>query len=859
MMLSRTLILSLAYFATGWLGLQIPYAGTHITLVWLPTGIAVAGLLRWGWPVWPAVFLGAFSVNLSIDSSLLLATGIATGNTLGPILAVWWLKRTHFDTNFNHRRDVAALITAASLGMAVSSLLGATSLVLGNLIPPAAIGYAALSWWMGDIVGVLLAAPMLLTMTRENLRKLGHDRKELLLWLLVAGPVAWFAFIQDYGAPGRTLPLAFLTLPLLAWAALRFGKTGAALAALGFSIVAAWSTATGHGALLVPEDIHVSLFLLWSYMATTVLMGLLITALQAERISMENILRDNEEKLRGLYELSPIGIALTDMSGRYIEFNDAFQHICGYTPEELKTLDYWKLTPRKYEEDEARQLELLKRTGYYGPYEKEYVRKDGSLVSIRLNGMLITRSDHEQYIWSIVEDITERKVAEEEIKQLAFYDLLTRLPNRRHLIDRLQQALASCSRNHRQGALLFIDLDNFKTLNDTLGHDKGDMLLAQVAERIKACVREGDTVARLGGDEFIVMLEDLSDKANDAASQAEIVGHKIIIALHQTYQLDSHDHHSTASAGVTLFDGTNASIDELMKQADLAMYQAKAAGRNALRFFDPEMQAAVTARAMLEKDLRHAIAHQEFSLYYQPQIDNLGRLRGAEALLRWQHPTRGMVYPDTFIPLAEETDLILPLGNWVLETACAQLVTWSKGPQTAHLHLAVNVSAQQIHQSDFVEEVISTLQRTGADPHRLKLEITESMLMQGAEDTIGKMNRLKQLGIGFALDDFGTGYSSLSYLKRLPLEKLKIDRSFVMDVLTDPNDATIARTIVVLAQSLGLSVIAEGVETEAQRLFLEQNGCHLYQGYLFSRPLPLESFEQFMANTTPLRDLFDGQ
>lgn len=683
-------------------------------------------------------------------------------------------------------------------------------------------------------------------------------------------------------------------------------------------------------------------------------------ALEAERAQLE-------EKLRGLYELSPIGIALTDMSGRYVEFNKAFERICGYSDEELRVMDYWKLTPKKYEGEEARQLESLKRTGYYGPYEKEYRRKDGSLVPIRLNGMLLTLRGEEPYIWSLVEDIsdrkrtesnqkiaatafdaevgimvtdadntilrvnraftqltgytaeelvgqtprilksgrhdaafyaemwhallhngawegeiwdkrksgeiypkwltisavkdsqggvthyvstnydiTERKAAEEEIKQLAFFDPLTKLPNRRHLIDRLQQALAVCRRTQGHGALLFIDLDNFKTLNDTLGHDKGDMLLCQTAERILACLREGDMVARLGGDEFIVMLENLSAQSDEAAAQTESVGQKIIVALNQTYRLAEHEHHGTASAGVTLFDSTTQSIDELMKQADLAMYQAKAAGRNTLRFFYPAMQQAVSSRAALERDLRAALQERQFVLYYQPQVDGEGRVRGAEALLRWKHPERGLVYPGAFIPLAEETGLILSLGSWVVQTACEQLVAWAEHPATAHLHLAVNVSARQIHQPDFADQLLTVLHATGADPRRLKLELTESLFMQEAEDTIQKMNVLKQHGIGFELDDFGTGYSSLSYLKRLPLEKLKIDRSFIMDVLTDPNDAAIAKTIVVLARSLGLDVIAEGVETETQHAFLAQHGCHLYQGYLFSRPLPLEEFERFI-------------
>lgn len=417
MMVSRLLLLTVAYFATGWLGLQIPYAGTHITLVWLPTGIAVAALLRWDRGVWPAVYLGALLVNLSIGSPWLLAAGIAVGNTLAPLLTVEWLKRAGFHPAFDRQRDVGTFLLGAGLGMLVSASCGVANLYLAGLMPVKLAVSAWLSWWMGDSVGVLLAAPLLLTLNRKNIGRLSRDRRALLRWLLVAAPVAWLTFFQDYEQFGRSLPLGFLTLPLFAWAALRFGVTGAALAGLGFSLVAAWGTTTGHGTFFL-SDTHISLLLLWTYMATTVATGLLITALQAERLSVENILRGSEEKLRGLYELSPLGIALTDMNGRYVEFNEAFKNICGYSEGELKALDYWALTPRKYEADETRQLESLTRTGHYGPYEKEYLRKDGSLVPLRLNGMLIAGDDGQSYIWSIVEDITVDKLHQQRMEHL---------------------------------------------------------------------------------------------------------------------------------------------------------------------------------------------------------------------------------------------------------------------------------------------------------------------------------------------------------------------------------------------------------------------------------------------------------
>jgi len=481
-------------------------------------------------------------------------------------------------------------------------------------------------------------------------------------------------------------------------------------------------------------------------------------------------------------------------------------------------------------------------------YEEELFlqRSDESVfwAHIRCTSLEPTQSENGS-IW-VIEDISSRKAAEEEINKLAFYDSLTLLPNRRLLLDRLKHALVSSARSGKVGALLFIDLDEFKTLNDTLGHDKGDLLLQEVAKRLLTCVREGDTVARLGGDEFVVMLEGLSNSKDEVAQHCEMVGEKILSAVAQPYRLQGHDVRSTPSIGVTLFDGQLNLIDELLKQADLAMYQAKAAGRNTLRFFDSAMQGIVNDRAALEVDLREALRAQQFVLFYQPQIIGNDRLTGAEALVRWNHPQRGMVSPAEFIPLAEETGLILPLGNWVLETACQQLAAWARQPQTAQLSIAVNVSAKQLHQNDFVEQVLGVLERTGANPHLLKLELTESLLVSNIEGTIAKMATLKSRGVGFSLDDFGTGYSSLTYLKRLPLDQLKIDQGFVRDVLIDPNDAAIAKMIIALSASLGLTVIAEGVELQGQWDFLARQGCHAYQGYFFSRPLPIDGFEAFV-------------
>ena len=482
--------------------------------------------------------------------------------------------------------------------------------------------------------------------------------------------------------------------------------------------------------------------------------------------------------------------------------------------------------------------------------------RSGHTFPVSLSFSRIPHTSQHRYV-VLLRDITQQRQDEEEIRRLAFYDPLTGLPNRRLLLDRVRHAMANAARLGQHGSLMFLDLDHFKVLNDTLGHDVGDELLQQVATRLRSCVREGDSVARLGGDEFVVLLEGLNHNVSEAATQAEVVADKILETLAQPYSLRQHSYNSTPSIGIVVFMQDHDSMDDLLKKADVAMYQAKAAGRNTARFFDPVMQAAVATHAELAKDIRLGLQQQEFVLYYQVQVDTQGRSVGAEALVRWNHRLRGLVTPGHFIPLAEETGMILPLGQWVLETACAQLVAWGQHPATADWTVAVNVSASQLAQAEFVQHVKHALHQAGAPAHQLKLEITESMLVNDMEDTIAKMSALKALGVSFSLDDFGTGYSSLSYLKRLPLSQLKIDQSFVRDVLTDPSDAVIARTVVALGHSLGLTVMAEGVESAAQRDMLAEMGCDTFQGYFFGHPAPAPTLEASL-HADPL-DLVAGR
>ncbi|MDD2759993.1 MAG: EAL domain-containing protein [Methylomonas sp.] len=530
-------------------------------------------------------------------------------------------------------------------------------------------------------------------------------------------------------------------------------------------------------------------------------------------------------------------MVITDANTVILRVNKTFVDSTGYSAEEavgqkISILKSGRHDERFYEE----MWEALDRTGTWQG-EVWDKRKNGQVYPkwLTITAVKDDAGKVTHYVGTHI-DISDRKAAEDEIKNLAFYDPLTKLPNRRLLRDRLRQAMVNHARKRMYGALLFLDLDNFKTLNDTLGHDKGDDLLQQVADRLSTSVRECDTVARLGGDEFVVMLKELGQQADEAAIQAEIISEKILASLNRSYRLDGYEHHSTPSIGATLFSDHDTTLDELLKQADIAMYQAKAAGRNTIRFFDPTMQASIVARANLEHALYEAVQEDQFQLVYQPQVATGGRIMGAEALLRWEHPELGTVSPEHFIKLAEETGLILTLGHWVLKTACKQLVAWSKVPDSADFSLAVNVSVRQFRQPDFANEVLAILAETGANPRRLKLELTESLLASDVGDINAKMSLLKAEGVTFALDDFGTGYSSLYYLKQLPLDQLKIDQSFVRDILIDANDAAIAKMIIALAGSMGLEVIAEGVETHEQYDFLIRHGCTAFQGYLFGQP-----------------------
>ncbi len=537
-------------------------------------------------------------------------------------------------------------------------------------------------------------------------------------------------------------------------------------------------------------------------------------------------------------------IMITDARANILRVNQSFQEVTGYTEEEVIGKNPSIMQSGRHDDNFYLNmwLELLQTGKWSGEIWDK--RKNGEIYpkSITITAVADSSMRVANYV-AVFHDITQQKQSEEEIHHLAFYDALTQLPNRRMLMNRLNQALSSSMRKKEHGALLFIDLDNFKTLNDTKGHDVGDLLLIEVATRLRQCVREEDTVARLGGDEFVLILEQLSAKHTAAAAHAECIAAKIRAELGQSYHLNGVEHFSSPSIGISLFCESASSADELLKQADAAMYRAKHAGRDTVCFYDPGIQTELEARLELAGALRTAIARQQLALYYQVQVDESNQPIGAEALLRWHHPELGMVSPTQFIPLAEESGLIVHIGQWVLESACAQLKAWEASPRTRSLVLSVNISGRQFREAGFVAHLHDLIAQTGINPNLLKLEITESMLLHDVDDVIKIMKQLKKLGVCFSMDDFGTGYSSLSAIKSLPLDQLKIDQAFVRDLDVNASDKAIVRTIIAMAQSLNLDAIAEGVETEQQRQILLNKGCTSFQGFLFGKPVPIDQFE----------------
>ncbi|WP_428609543.1 EAL domain-containing protein [Sedimenticola sp.] len=566
----------------------------------------------------------------------------------------------------------------------------------------------------------------------------------------------------------------------------------------------------------------------------------------AEMQETNRQLMQSEEKYRSIFESLTDVYFQVDLAGQIEELSPSIVNNLNYQREKMLGARLWD-----FFSDQAHcdmMLDQLEQAGMVTDFEVALIDHEGAKRPCAITATREQAPNGDGRIYGVFRDITERKLAEAKIEHQAYHDSLTNLPNRSLLLDRLELALNRSKRHGYEGALLLIDLDRFKTINDSLGHSVGDQLLCEVSERLASVLREEDTVARIGGDEFVVLLSDVASDTQATARRAQGIAEKIRQLLSLPIRIRDHELYITPSIGITLFPMHQEDADAVLKHGDTAMYQAKAAGRNTIRFFLPGMQADADERLSLEKDLRVALANNQLRLFYQPQIDAAGAVCGAEGLLRWDHPEHGLITPDRFIPVAEETGLILPIGEWVLRTACRQITRWSNSERGALLgHIAVNVSPWQFRQPDFPAQVERILAETGADPSRLGLELTEGVVIDNVADTVEKMASFKLLGVKISIDDFGTGYSSLSYLKKLPLDILKIDKSFVEEVTVDESNAAIVETIIAIADHLGLEVIAEGVETQDQLKFLLAKGCGRYQGYYFSKPLPIEQFEAYMT------------
>ena len=544
------------------------------------------------------------------------------------------------------------------------------------------------------------------------------------------------------------------------------------------------------------------------------------------------------------FEQTPMGVIECNDKYEVIAWNAAAEKMFGYSKEEAIGRHLAFLISASGKESATKIMEGLFKNGLAQNNQSENIRKDGEIIFCDwfatplkdLNGRVTAAA-------ALIVDRTESQNNLKAIHELAYFDVLTKLPNRSLLIDRMGQALAKSRQNKLYGAIIFLDLDRFKTINDIKGHAAGDYLLIQVAQRLLQTVQEYGTVARFGGDEFVIVLEEVGSQLQDAIQASKNIAKKVIEVINRPFEMDGYVYQTSPSLGICLFQGDVLDVSELLKRADIAMFQAKQAGRNTMFYFDEYLQPQIEARAELEADLRNALILSEFLLYYQLQVNHFGEPLGAELLLRWKHPIRGWVLPSEFIPIAEESNLICEIGNWVLMMACLQIQIWQKNIAMKRLRLSVNISARQFEQPDFVEQVLRLINEYKISPQLLRLELTEGLMLKKSDEVIEKLVQLKKNGLSLSIDDFGTGYSSLAVLKHFPLNELKIDRSFVADVPDNPDDAVLIKTIVSMGNNLGLEVIAEGVETLEQFNFLKQTGCYAYQGYLFGRPMAINDFE----------------
>ena len=836
----------LLYTLSAELGLLLAMVHHNVTSVWPPSGIALAALLIFGIRLWPAVTIGAFTVNYIEGLSLLPAIGIATGNTLAALTGVLLIQKMIRDDPLDTLQGVLILVMGGGLlATMVSATIGTMTLLDAGLATRPDFGSIWLTWWLGDSGGVLLLTPLILAWRRlpqpNGSSLYALEAVALVICTLL---VAQLVFGRNSPLAINHYPLAFLPLITLVWAAMRFGKHGVTACLALIAVSAVWGTIGGSGPF-VRDNVNESLLLLQAFMGVTTVAALLLMASLAERRRAQRLLAINHEEkasnLGEILETSLNEIYMFDAQTlKFINVNHGARNNLGYSMEELRALTPVDIKPEFTREMFSKMVEpLLNGESKRIVFETVHERKDGSRYPVEVNLQLSHTGDDQVFV-AIILDITERHATQQQLDHMAHHDPLTDLPNRFLFSDRLTHALQHGARTQHPLALMFLDLDGFKKINDSLGHPAGDGLLQQVAHRLQLGARRSDTVARLGGDEFTIILEDL-DSLDDVP---EVAG-RILDSLAKPFDVMGREVFLSASIGISTYPEDGHDVTALMKYADVAMFQAKKDGGNRYQFYLADMTVAANQRLALETDLRAGLKNDELVVYFQPQISlENDHIVGLEALVRWQHPQHGLVPPNMFIPVAEESGLIEPLGEWVMLAACKQLRKWQE-TTGIKIPVAVNLSGHQINER-LVQTVRDTLAASGLEACHLQLEITESCIMENKSGTIEYLRRLRGLGIELAVDDFGTGYSSMSYLKELPINKLKIDRSFVRDIPSDSNDMEIIKAIIALGHALNMTVIAEGVETREQHDFLAGHGCDVYQGYLFSPPLPAGEIEQLL-------------
>lgn len=815
------------------------------SIIWPPSGLALAALLLGGYRYWPGVLLGAFFGNMLAGAAPALAFPIALGNTLEALAGFWLLNRSGcYDTERMQLCQYFCLCRAAMMAALVSAVAGNASLWAAGLLTHATVLQNTLKWWQGDVLGLVLVTPMILTWRhapRSLLARTAHYEALLCFGLaFLAGQIVflgWFSAVLGGYAKG------FILFVFVVWSAVRFGRHGTLLV-IGMTAIQALVGAL-HGVGFFAQDYaETQLTTFWLYMLVLSMVGMALAVALEERKR-----REEEMRLAGLvYKTSSEAMMVTDANGTIITVNPAFTAITGYTPEEVIGNTPRVLRSNRHDAAfyQAMWGEILARGAWQGEIWDR--RKSGEIYPKWLTINTTTDEDGNQLRRvALFSDISEKKRSEEVIWHQANFDPLTGLPNRRMFADRLEQEIKKAHRAKLLLALIFLDLDRFKEINDTLGHDMGDVLLVEAARRLTACVREFDTVSRLGGDEFTVIVGELKDHGS-----VERVAQEILRTLAQPFQLGSETVYVTTSIGITFYPDDATKIETLLKNADQAMYASKALGRNRFEFFTPSMHKASQNRLRLANDLHNALTANEFHLYYQPIVELAsGAIHKAEALIRWHHPARGLINPDDFIPIAEETGTIVEIGDWVFREAARQAARW----RTAHdpaFKISVNKSPVQFHRDHAGHPNWSQLLGTlGFAGDSLVVEITESALLESSPIVKSHLSGFHAAGMQVALDDFGTGYSSLSYLKKFDIDFLKIDRTFIQNLTPDSEDMALSEAIIVMAHKLGIKVIAEGVETAQQRDLLCAAGCDYAQGYLYAPPLPADAFEELLFQARP--------